>query len=308
MRAVVLGGAGFIGSHLTDALIERSVQTLVLDDLSSGSRRNVNHNADFTAVGVCSDGLQDQILAWGRPEVIVLLAAQTSVYRSCVEPLADAYTNILGLINVVKTSIRLGVSQLVFSSSAAVYGEPVELPIDEDHVVDPRSPYAISKYSGELYMKSMAEPAGLATCIMRFSNVYGPRQRSDGEAGVVSVFADRFVRSGRVTVYGDGSQTRDFVYVEDVVEAIVRAIEVRAAGTYNISTNTSTSIMALHREMISITDYEAPVEYEPARTGDILHSRLSNYRAREALGWEPRVSLRDGLGRTINGLREPDTR
>lgn len=308
MKVAVLGGAGFIGSHLTDKLVSRSSRVLVLDDLSSGSRSNVNAKADFGTIGVCEPGLYDEVLAWGRPDVMVLLAAQTSVSRSCAEPLTDAQTNILGLINVIRTSIRLGVSQIVFSSSAAVYGEPMELPISENHSMSPQSPYAISKFTGELYMKNMVQPAGTAMCIMRFSNVYGPRQRSDGEAGVVSIFADRFVRSQRVTVYGDGSQTRDFIYVGDVAEALVRAIEVRAHGTFNISTNTSASIMDLHREMSSITGYRAPVEFQPARLGDILQSRLSNRRAMEALGWEPRIRLRDGLERTIQSLRKTDLR
>lgn len=303
MRAVVFGGAGFIGSHLVDRLVLSSAEVLVVDDLSMGQRSNANPSASFCLLDICDPALGDVVSSWGKPDAVVLLAAQTSVGRSCAEPLEDARTNIFGLINVSETCARLEIPYVLFSSSAAVYGEPEQLPVDETHVTRPQSPYAISKLSGELYLQSLARSAGITACTMRFSNVYGPRQRSDGEAGVVSIFADHFARSQRVTVYGDGSQTRDFIYVGDVVAAMVRAIEMRAGGLFNISTNTSTSVLDLYRTMSDITGHQVPIDFRPARPGDILHSQLDNRRAIEALDWRPRTDLRSGLERTIASLR-----
>ncbi len=303
MKAVVFGGAGFIGSHLVDRLVLSSAEVLVVDDLSTGQRNNVNPSARFCLLDICDPALGDVVSSWGKPDAVALLAAQTSVGRSCAEPLEDARTNILGLINAIGICARLGIPYVLFSSSAAVYGEPEQLPVDETCVTRPQCPYATSKLSGELYLQSLALPAGITACIMRFSNVYGPRQRSDGEAGVVSIFADHFARSKRVTVYGDGSQTRDFIYVEDVVAAMVRAIERRAGGLFNISTNTSTSVLDLYRTMGDITGYQVPIDFRPARPGDMLHSRLDNRRATEALDWSPRTDLRSGLERTIASLR-----
>ena len=303
MRVVVLGGAGFIGSHCVDELISKTADVLVIDNLSTGLRSSINPSACFSVLDVCEPELRNAVSDWGRPDAVVVLAAQTSVTRSCTEPLEDARTNILGLINVVELCLQLGVPYILFSSSAAVYGEPERLPISEMHMTNPRSPYAVSKFAGELYLKSIAQSAGVTTCIMRFSNVYGPRQRSDGEAGVVSIFADHFARSTGVTIYGDGSQTRDFIYVADVVTAMLRAIEKGASGLFNISTNTSTSVLDLYRTMGDIMEHQAPIDFRPARQGDILHSRLDNRRAIEALDWRPRTDLRKGLEHTIASLR-----
>lgn len=303
MRVVVLGGAGFIGSHCVDELISKAADALVIDNLSTGLRSSINPSACFSMLDVCEPGLRNAVSDWGRPDAMVVLAAQTSVTRSCTDPLKDARTNILGLINVVELCLQLGVPYILFSSSAAVYGESRRLPISEMDVINPQSPYAVSKLAGELYLKNLAQSAGVTTCIMRFSNVFGPRQRSDGEAGVVSIFADHFARSQRVRVYGDGSQTRDFIYVGDVVAAMMRAIETKSGGLFNISTNTSTSVLDLYRTMGDITGHKVPVDFRPARPGDILHSRLDNRRAIEALDWRPHTDLRSGLERTIASLR-----
>lgn len=303
MRVVVLGGAGFIGSHCVDELISSTAEVLVIDNLSTGLRASINPSACFSMLDVCKPELRNAVFDWGRPDAVVVLAAQTSVTRSCTEPLEDAETNILGTINVVELCLQLGVPYILFSSSAAVYGESERLPISEMHVTNPRSPYAVSKFAAELYLMTLAQSAGVTTCIMRFSNVYGPRQRSDGEAGVVSIFADHFARSTGVTIYGDGSQTRDFIYVGDVVTAMVRAIESRAGGLFNISTNTSTSVLDLYTTMGDITGHRVPLDFRPARPGDILHSRLDNRRAIEALDWIPRTDLKSGLKRTIASLR-----
>jgi len=303
MRVVVLGGAGFIGSHCVDELVSNTADVLVIDNLSTGLKSSINSSACFSMLDVCEPELRTAVFDWGRPDAAVVLAAQTSVIRSCTEPLEDARTNILGLISVVEMCFRLGVPYILFSSSAAVYGEQERLPIGEMRVTNPRSPYAVSKFAGELYLKTLAQAAGVTTCIMRFSNVFGPRQRSDGEAGVVSIFADHFARSQRVTIYGDGSQTRDFIYVGDVVAAVVRAIEKRVGGLFNISTNTSTSVLDLYTTLGDITGHRVPIDFRPARRGDILHSRLDNGRAIEALDWRPRTDLRSGLERTVASLR-----
>lgn len=303
MRVVVLGGAGFIGSHCVDELISNTADVLVIDNLSTGLRSNINPGASFRMLDVREPKLHSAVSDWGRPDVMVILAGQTSVIRSCTEPLEDARTNILGLINVVELCLQLGVPYILFSSSAAVYGEPERLPISEMHVISPRSPYAVSKFAGELYLKNLVQSAGVTACIMRFSNVFGPRQRSDGEAGVVSIFADHFARSQRVTIYGDGLQTRDFIYVGDVVAAMVRAIERRAGGLFNVSANTSTSVLDLYSTMGDITGRQVPVDFRPAHPGDILHSRLDNRRAIETLDWRPRTDLRSGLERTIASLQ-----
>lgn len=304
MKVTVLGGAGFIGSHLADRLSSTGAVVSVVDNLSSGRLDNIQGKAETHIVDIRSSRLNEAFRLGGVPDAAVLLAAQTSVSRSCVDPLSDARTNILGLINAVQICARIGVSHVVFSSSAAVYGEPEHLPIAETHPTNPQSPYAISKLVGELYLRNLADSAGTNVCIMRFSNVYGPRQRSDGEAGVVSVFADRFARSHKAIIYGDGSQTRDFIYVKDVVDAVVHALERKASGILNISTGASTSIMEVYETMGDITGKRVPIEFQPPRPGDIMHSRLDNRKAMATLGWEPRTDLREGLENTMLSMNE----
>lgn len=303
MRVVVLGGAGFIGSHLVDTLSAAGSEVLVIDDLSTGCMGNVSGHAEMRVASICDAGLYEIVRNWGAPDAAVILAAQTSVPRSYTQPTLDAGTNILGLINVVRTCVRMGIPHVVFSSSAAVYGQPTCLPVGESHPTDPQSPYAISKLAGEGYLRVLSATAGLVTCILRFSNVYGPRQRSDGEAGVAAIFADRFAHSRGVTVYGDGSQTRDFIYVEDVARAILRTLEKRADGVFNISTNSAVSVMGVFEIISEIVGIRVPMHHQPPRHGDIVNSRLDNRKAMEALDWEPSTGLRDGLRRTISWIK-----
>ncbi len=313
MRVLVTGGAGFIGSHIVDGLLEAGHEAAVVDNLSSGRRENLNPGARFHEADICSPGLAE-IFAGGNFDLVSHHAAQIDVRHSVVDPLDDARVNILGLLNVLECCRRYGVRGVVFASSGGVvYGEPSRLPAAETFPKGPLSPYGVSKLSSEFYLCYYAQGQGLPCVTLRYGNVYGPRQDPNGEAGVVAIFGERLLRGETPVVYGDGEQLRDYVFVGDVVRANLLAIQ-RLLGApcaatpggcaindfaYNIGTGQGTSVNELYDLLREITGFQGAATHCPERAGELRRIFLDVSKAREELGWEPQVSLREGLARTV---------
>lgn len=298
MNILVTGGAGFIGSHIVDDLVQAGHHVHILDNLFTGLKENVHASAVFHHGDLLDDGLAE-VFAAAQPEVVIHHAAQIDVQTSLTNPLLDAKVNILGTIALLEQCREHGVRKLIYASSAAVYGTPQYLSIDEAHPVRPLSFYGISKHTPEHYIENFAFLYGMDYTILRYANVYGVRQDPKGEGGVVAVFVDKLLGGRQPVIYGNGEQTRDFIYVKDIVSANRAALNKGSRGIYNISCNEQTSVNDLLKEMCSICGSSFNPSYEPARTGDIVHSRLDNRAALKALEWSPAFTLRDGLGATI---------
>ncbi len=302
MRILVTGGAGFIGSNLVHALLSGGHEVAVIDDLSTGSAANLDPRAAFRKLDILDEGL-DAAVAEMAPEAVVHLAAQASVTASLRDPERDRAVNAEGTRRVAAAARNAGARRVISASSAAVYGEPVELPLAETSATSPTNPYGASKLEAEGLLRAELEDSGVDFASVRFANVYGPRQDAQGEGGVVAIFCDR-IHVGEVPViYGDGSQTRDFIYVGDVVGALVAAlftdsVLAGAGPAFNISTGQSTSVMALLMALRQAAQYFGPVEHEPARHGDIVHSVLDPSRAEGAFGWRSAVPLETGIALT----------
>ena len=297
------GGAGFIGSHVVDRLISDGFRVLVADNLATGRRENLHAGAAFFEIDVRSPRLGD-LFKRERPEVVFHLAAAASVSGSVRDPAKDARTNVMGSINVLQLSRRLGIERFVFSSTGgALYGEPAYLPCDEAHPVRPLSPYGAAKSAVEGYVHTIAALGGFEATVLRYANVYGPRQDPHGEAGVVAIFARRMLDGRDVVIYGDGEQERDFVYVSDVVEANVKALAGPAGGVFNIGRGEGTSVNAVFGTLAAATGYARPPKHRPARAGDVSRIYLDVRKAREDLGWSAAVGLEAGLVATVESLR-----
>ena len=300
MRVCVTGGAGFIGSHLVDRLIALGHTVLVIDNLTTGVREFVNPKATFIEMDV-RDANIESIFADFKPQVVSNDAAQTMVPASMENPKMDCDVNLLGLVNILEASRKHKVEHFLMPSSAAVYGDLDTLPLTEDMIGKPTSFYGLTKLTGEGYLRIYEQAFGLKTVCFRYSNVYGPRQGDGGEGGVISIFT-RLINEGQgLTIFGDGEQTRDFIYVDDVVEANIKAMNhPELTGIYNISTNTSTSVNKLMSYFKSISNKHLPVYYEAERTGDIRHSRLCNQKAKVDFDFLATVDLERGLRDTIS--------
>jgi len=300
MRVCVTGGAGFIGSHLVDRLIALGHTVLVIDNLTTGVREFVNPKAVFIEMDV-RDANIESIFADFKPQVVFHEAAQTMVPASMENPKMDCDVNLLGLVNILEASRKHKVEHFLMPSSAAVYGNLDTLPLTEDMIGKPTSFYGLTKLTGEGYLRIYEQAFGLKTVCFRYSNVYGPRQGDGGEGGVISIFT-RLINEGQgLTIFGDGEQTRDFIYVDDVVEANIKAMNhPELTGVYNISTNTSTSVNKLVSYFKSISNKDLPVYYEAERTGDIRHSRLCNQKAKVDFDFLATVDLERGLRDTIS--------
>ena len=294
MVALVTGGAGFIGSHLVEALLGEGYSVAVLDDLSSGREENlaeVRGRIAFYRESILSRDLKHVLR---DVEVIFHLAAQINVRRSVEEPLHDLRVNALGTLNLLEQA--RDVERFVYASSGgAVYGEPRYLPVDEEHPTEPISPYGASKLAGEKYVQLYGYNYGLRYAILRYSNVYGERQDARGEAGVIAIFLDRLRRGRALTVFGTGEQTRDFVYVGDVVRANLLAL--KREGVFNIATGVETSVNELIEVIAGVTGVVPRVEHAPPRKGEVYRICLSTERAREELGFAAEVSLKEGISR-----------
>ena len=302
MRILVTGGAGFIGSNLVDALIARGDQVTILDDLSTGRLSNLDGALEAGAAllegSVADPRAVAEALAAARPEVIFHLAAQIDVRRAVDDPAFDATVNVVGTATLLEAARHMGVRRVVLASTGgAIYGDADVVPTPEGTEPQPLSPYAASKASAEVYMGLYRRLYGLSTFSLRLANVYGPRQDPKGEAGVIAIYCGRAVDGGRATVYGDGLQTRDFVYVGDVVEAFMAAGDSDADGYCNVSTGRETTVL----ELAEVLGLEP--ELGPERAGEVRRSCLDPAAAGRLLGWSARTSLRDGLERTVASAR-----
>ena len=297
MRVLVTGGAGFIGSHVVDRLVEEGHEVIVVDDLSAGTKANVNPEARLVDLDVSDPGFPAAAASF-RPDAISHWAAQASVPGSVSDPQRDAVVNIVGGVNVCKAAVAARCSQLVYiNTGGALYGEPEYLPCDEEHPIRPISPYGLSKWTLEQYLPVLL-PSSMGVKVLRPANVYGPRQDPHGESGVVAIFASRMVSGEPVTIFGDGEHTRDYVYVDDAVDAHGLALRSGESLTVNIGTGVETSVNELFRTMAAELGCTMPPRRADERQGDVRRICLDSTRARDLLGWRPSISLAEGLRRT----------
>jgi len=304
MKILVTGGAGFIGSHIVDRFVQEGYEVAVVDNLSTGKRRHVNRAAKFYRTDIRSWWLE-RVFRRERPVIVCHHAAQMDVRRSVRDPVFDAETNILGTLNVLRHAIKYGVRKVLFASSGgAVYGEPEKLPVSEDHLVRPASPYGISKAVGDEYLRYFRDADGLEFVSLRYANVYGPRQDPYGEAGVVGIFTQKMLLGEQPIINGNGRQTRDFVYVDDVVEANVAAANKAARGIYNVGTGKETSVNELFSLLAGLINPAIREVHGPAKKGEQQRIALDASKFHRELDWEPKVSLKDGLARTVEYYRQ----
>lgn len=297
--ALVTGGAGFIGSHIVDALMRRRYKVVVVDDLSTGRRANVNPNVEFHKMSISSPAFS-ALLAKVKPEVVVHCAAQVNVRKSVQDPVADAQANVVGIVRLVASAKGAGVKKIIFSSSGgAMFSDKVRPPYTEAIPAQPVSPYGIAKRAGEMYLAFLQASEGIETVSLRYANVYGPRQNAHGEAGVVAIFTDRLVAGKPVTINGDGKQTRDFVYVEDVVRANMLALKPGITGVFHIGTGVETSVNTLYKTLCSVIGVAQTAPHAPAASGEVRRSALNANLAKRVLSWKPSVTLAEGLRRTV---------
>lgn len=299
MRVLVTGGAGFIGSHVAEAFSRDGWEVLVVDDLSRGKKENIPANVNFLSLNINTEEFEKVVCDFS-PDIISHQAAQVSVPYSWENPLEDERRNIEGTLRVILAARKSKVKRLILASSVAVYGEPEELPVPENHALNPLSPYGLSKLAAEKYALLFSD--SLEVVILRYSNVYGPRQESEGEAGVVSIFLSRLNNNEPPVIYGDGNQTRDFVYVEDVAQANILAVNGRP-GVYNIGTGNETTVNELAGLLISLTDSDLSPLYTHPREGEIYRIFLHIELAERDLNWKPRFSLEEGLKKTVESFR-----
>ena len=302
MKILVSGGAGFIGSHVVDAYVAAGHQVAVVDNLTTGRRDHVNPAARIYPLDIRSPQLRE-VFERERPEVVSHHAAQASVVASVADPRADADVNIMGTLHLLTLCAQFGVHRLVFASTGgAIYGNPQRLPAGEDHLANPLSPYGISKLSGETYVRYFGT-TGLWWAILRYANVYGPRQDPRGEAGVVSIFTQALLDGRAPTVFGDGAQTRDFVYVEDVARANLLATDAAASDLANIGTGVETSVNDIARHLAALTGFRGDPLHAAPRPGEVRRIVLDASKARRWLGWSPQTPLEEGLRRTVEWVR-----
>jgi UDP-glucose 4-epimerase len=304
MKVLVTGGAGFIGSHLVDRVVQEGHEVIIVDNLVTGKRRNINRAARFYKLDIQSWRLE-RVFRNERPNVVMHLAAQMDVRKSVEDPMFDAQVNILGTLNVLQQAVKHGVRKVVFSSSGgAIYGEQEIYPAPESHVTRPLSPYGLSKLCGEQYLSYYQRSSGLQVVSLRYANVYGPRQDPEGEAGVVAIFIQKMLNNEQAVINGNGRQTRDFVFVEDVVEANLAVMGQETQGTYNVGTGVETSVNDLFRILIQHTGSTCKEVHGPAKKGEQARSVIDNTRMRHELSWEPKADLSEGLKKTVEYFRE----
>jgi len=302
-RALVTGGAGFIGSHLVDRLLADGRRVCVVDDLSTGSAGNVPSDVRFQRVDVCDLASLGEVFAAFRPDVVFHAAAQTDVRRSTREPDFDARVNVLGGLNVLRAAAAVGARRIVYASSAAVYGDPERLPVSEADPTRPISDYGASKLAFEHYLGAHAARGLIEHAVLRYANVYGPGQRADGEAGVVAIFARQMLAGEPVAIFGDGRKTRDYVYVSDVVEATIRAAAGPSGVVANIGWGREISDLELFRAVAAATGYAKGPTHAADRRGDIARISLDPAVARRTWDWRPSVPLGDGVRRVVEATK-----
>ncbi|MHB9156039.1 MAG: NAD-dependent epimerase/dehydratase family protein [Endomicrobiales bacterium] len=305
MKVLITGGAGFIGSNIADAYVKAGHEVVIVDNLSSGRRENVPVKARLYVADITDQGAIKEIFEKEKVEVVNHHAAQIDVRKSVADPSFDARVNILGTLNVLENARAGGVKKVIFASSGGtIYGECGATAPDETFPGCPLSPYGITKYSIEYYLAFYAAIHRMSYTCLRYANVYGPRQDPHGEAGVVAIFSQRMLCGEALTIFGDGKQERDYVYVGDVVRANLIALEKGTNEIINIGTGVLTSVNTLFKEMAAVSSYEKKPLYKTARPGELLKSYLNNKKALNVLGWQPAMQLREGLQNTIEYFRK----
>jgi UDP-glucose 4-epimerase len=302
VRIIVTGGAGFIGSHIVDAYLAEGHDVLVLDSLwehGGGRRANVPERASFVHMDIRDENVA-RIFQEFRPEIVSHHAAQHSVAISSRDPKYDADVNVMGLINVLDASVKVGAKKIIFASSGATFGTPERFPITESTPQNPTSPYGITKMVAEHYLRFYKDEKGLDYTALRYGNVYGPRQDPNGEAGVISIFIGKFLKREGIRIDWDGEQTRDYVFVKDVANANVLALDKGSGSRYVIGTNVKTSVNQIYRALVEISGFEAPVTHAPKRAGDARDAQFDPALAAKELGWKPSTKLLDGMRETYD--------
>jgi len=301
MKILVTGGAGFIGSHVTDAFLNDGHQVAVVDSLETGSTSNLNPSAQFFEADIRNQERLNDIFSEFRPDVVSHHAAQISVPHSVDNPAFDAAINVVGSLNVWRAARESGASRFIFASSGgAVYGDAKEIPTPETFIPKPLSPYGLSKQVFEMYLEQLGAAGDMIPVTLRYANVYGPRQGAGGEAGVISVFVKRLLDGQPCTIFGDGTMTRDYVFVGDVAEANRIALSAGDNDVFNVASTTQTTTLELFRLICELLDCDPEnVQFAPERKGEVFYSCLNAKKALENLGWESKISLREGLEKVI---------
>jgi UDP-glucose 4-epimerase len=299
MRILVTGGAGFIGSHVADGLIQDGHQVTILDNMDTGRPENIPTDARFLEGDITDKKLVDRIFDEGGFNAVNHHAAQMDIRKSVADPTFDARVNILGSLNLVNASLRTGVERFMFASTGgAIYGELDYFPADERHPTRPISPYGVSKLAFERYLFFYQQQYGLKVGITRYANVYGPRQNPHGEAGVVAIFTNKLMHGEKVTINGDGLQTRDYVYVEDVVRANAAVLYHEESITINVGTGIETDVLTVYRHLLAASDSDLEPNYGPSQPGEQRRSVISPALAGETVGWHPKTTIAEGLKKT----------
>jgi UDP-glucose 4-epimerase len=303
MKILVTGGAGFIGSHIVDALVLQGHSVSIIDDLSGGFEHNVNPSATFFKMDICDPAIE-KLWMEERFEVMFHLAAQMDVRKSVADPVYDAHINVLGLLRLLEVGRKNGLKKVIFSSTGgAIYGEPEFVPQTESHINRPDSPYGITKLIGEHYLRFYGNTHGLHWVALRYANVYGPRQNSHGEAGVVAIFTERLLRDQQCFINGDGLQTRDFVYVKDVVDANMKALTFDQNGIFNVGTGIETNMLTLFRHLKALTGSKQGEQHADAKPGEQKRSVIGTALIEESFGWRRQYDLKVGLAETVGWFR-----
>jgi UDP-glucose 4-epimerase len=303
MKVLITGGAGFIGKYVTNSIIKNGHTAVIVDNLSNGSFNNVNPKGIFYEINV-NDNMLEEVFSYEKPDIVIHLAAQISVDKSIESPSYDAEVNILGTINLLECCIKSNVSKIIYSSSAAVYGNPFYLAIDEKHPVKPISFYGISKLAGEEYIKLYSKLYGLNYIIFRFSNVYGNCNNKMGEGGVIYQFVRNIMNNRQPVIFGNGEQTRDLIYVDDVAAACTLALNKGCNEIFNLGTGKQTSINQLLSIICSKTGIKSIPRFLDFKAGDILQSCFDNKKAVDRLGWTPSFTIEEGIGETLKSIQQ----
>ena len=298
MKVLVTGGAGFIGSHVVDALIKKGDEVIIIDNLSTGFERNINSQAKFYSLDICDSNIKN-VFETEKPQVVMHLAAQTAVTRSIIDATFDANVNILGSLNLISNCVNFGVNKIIYDSSCALYGKPEYLPVDEKHPINPLSPYGVSKHTVEHYLYLYYYLYNLSYTVLRFANVYGPRQNPHGEGGVIAIFTGKMLAGEQPTIFGSGDKSRDYINVDDIVAANLLAMESIENGIYNIGTGRETYDQQIFDLLSKECAYQGSPKYADERPGEIKQIVLNFDKAAKYLNWKPQISIKEGIARTV---------